>query len=404
MEPVVPETKVLAVASHVVYGYVGNTMAAFVMQTLGCDVAALNTVQFSNHTGYKQFKGRKTSADEILDVYAGLKQSYLTDFDILLSGYAPSAEAVEAIGSIARDLKLKASTKAGSFFWVLDPVMGDEGLLYVSENVVPVYKKLLRDADLILPNQFELELLSETKINCLSTLQQAIAKLHKSHRLPHIIVTSIQLPGSRSTMSIIGSTAKTDFSPRIFKIDVPAIDCFFSGTGDMFAGLTIVRLREAVTKAGLAETKSWVSPDDVQAADLPLAKAAEKVLGSMHSVLIHTKEARDAELEKLGGPLGAMEKEKDSEKRLGLRRTKAAEVRVVRCLRDLREPKLEWKANAIGASTEHPDEDGKTGKRQDPKDVKTDFPPDESKNKRGCVGIQDLAGHNPQESSMDETR
>ena len=27
--------------------YVGNTMAALVMQTLGCDVAALNTVQFS---------------------------------------------------------------------------------------------------------------------------------------------------------------------------------------------------------------------------------------------------------------------------------------------------------------------------------------------------------------------
>lgn len=32
------------------YRYVGNKMAAFVMQTLGCDVAALNTVQFSMQT------------------------------------------------------------------------------------------------------------------------------------------------------------------------------------------------------------------------------------------------------------------------------------------------------------------------------------------------------------------
>lgn len=32
---------------QVVYGYVGNTMACFVMQSLGCDVAALNTVHFS---------------------------------------------------------------------------------------------------------------------------------------------------------------------------------------------------------------------------------------------------------------------------------------------------------------------------------------------------------------------
>ncbi len=40
---------------------------------------------------------------------------------------------------------------------VLDPVMGDQGRLYVNEDVVPVYRNLLRDADLILPNQFEVE-------------------------------------------------------------------------------------------------------------------------------------------------------------------------------------------------------------------------------------------------------
>lgn len=35
--------------------------------------------------------------------------------------------------------------------------MGDEGKIYVSEEVVPAYKSLLKDADLILPNQFEAE-------------------------------------------------------------------------------------------------------------------------------------------------------------------------------------------------------------------------------------------------------
>lgn len=70
-----------------------------------------------NHTGYGQWKGTKASAQDIRDIYNGLSQSYLTDFDVLLTGYAPSAEAVEAIGSIARDLQLKASTRPGSFFW-----------------------------------------------------------------------------------------------------------------------------------------------------------------------------------------------------------------------------------------------------------------------------------------------
>lgn len=148
-------------------------------------------------------------------------------------------------------------------------------------------------------------------------------------------------------MSVFGSTARADLSPRIFKIDVPAIDCFFSGTGDMFAGLTVVRLREAVTEACLGSTKSWVSSDDVEPIDLPLAKATEKVLGSMHAILTKTKEARDKELEGMGGPLGVLVMEKDSEKRLGLRRTKAAEVRLVRCLGELRKPNVKWKAEAL---------------------------------------------------------
>lgn len=40
---------------------------------------------------------------------------------------------------------------------VLDPVMGDNGHLYIPEDEVPQYKALLREADLILPNQFEAE-------------------------------------------------------------------------------------------------------------------------------------------------------------------------------------------------------------------------------------------------------
>lgn len=70
-----------------------------------------------NHTAYKQVKGRKTTAEEISELYEGLKQSNLTDFDVLLTGYTPSAEAVEAVGRIGRDLKFHATIKPGSFFW-----------------------------------------------------------------------------------------------------------------------------------------------------------------------------------------------------------------------------------------------------------------------------------------------
>jgi pyridoxine kinase len=118
---------------------------------------AILTQYAGNHLGYGQVKGTRATAAEITDLYEGLTQSNLDDFDMLLSGYLPGAASVEAAGKIARDLKYKATMKPGSFFWVLDPVMGDNGKLYVAEEVVPAYKKLINDADLILPNQFEAE-------------------------------------------------------------------------------------------------------------------------------------------------------------------------------------------------------------------------------------------------------
>ena len=114
----------------------------------------------------------------------------------------------------------------------------------------------------------------------------------------------------------------------------------------MFAALTVVRLREAVSEAGLSGTKSWRSPDEIDATGLPLARATEHVLESMHTILDKTKIQRDAELEKMGGPQGALAK--DSEKRLHLRKTKAAEVRLVQNLDDLRLPGKRFKACAIG--------------------------------------------------------
>ena len=190
-------------------------------------------------------------------------------------------------------------------------------------------------------------LLSDIKITSLATLSEAVAKLHKENRLPHIIITSVRFDPASPTISIIGSTARLDYSPRLFKIDVPAIDCYFSGTGDMFAALTIARLREAVAEQHLAQARSWMPPDTIKAVDLPLAKAVEKVLGSMQTVLEKTKKARDESLESMSGPLGALEKEKGSEKRVHLRKTKAAEVRLVRNLTDLREPKPLFLAKAL---------------------------------------------------------
>jgi len=122
------------------------------------------------------------------------------------------------------------------------------------------------------------------------------------------------------------------------------------------AALTVVRLREAVSSTKISDTEelssvaSWISPDDVDALDLPLAKAAEKVLASMHTILDKTKEARDRALaDQIGGAPGI---EGSSEKLMYLQQTKAAEVRLVRNLDDLRHPVVRYKAEALWNPTQ----------------------------------------------------
>jgi pyridoxine kinase len=186
----------------------------------------------------------------------------------------------------------------------------------------------------------------------MQTLTEAIATLHTKYRVPHIVITSVRLPAPASTPSlfVIGSTMTSTAKPRIFKIEVPAIDGFFSGTGDMFAALMVVRLREAVSAIpGLAETGAWVSKDVVEATDLPLALAAEKALSSMQEVLTRTKKSRDAELESYQQEAKARGSElQENDKESHLRITKASEVRLVRNMEHLRNPQLKFYAEKVG--------------------------------------------------------
>ncbi|KAF8477197.1 Ribokinase-like protein [Kalaharituber pfeilii] len=328
--------RVLTIASHV-----RNSVTTFVLQTLGLEVSALNTVQFSNHTGYRQWTGYRTTAEQIEQLWQGLKNSEIAEeYGLFLTGYVPGADGVEAVGKIGKELKMVRQKEGQELFWLLDPVMGDGGKLYVSEEVVPIYKSLAPHADLITPNQFETELLCGITIDSLPSLSLALDTLHSIYKIPHIIITSVTFPhnSSRDEMLCAGSSLTSHGTPRKFLIPFPVIPGLFGGTGDMFSALTLARFREQAELGGLLKTRSWLSPDEVCAADLPLAKAVEKVLGSIHLVLERTRAVRDKKLASLN--LGAPGNEK-----LDLRRTKkASELQLVRGQKDLVEPSLQYKA------------------------------------------------------------
>lgn len=234
--------RVLSVQSHVVHGYVGNKAATFPLQYRGWDVDALNTVQFSNHPGYGSFTGFRSKPGDIDDILQkGLLDGLEMKYDAVMTGYLPCVESLKIAGQrVGAMRRLSPHIK-----WILDPVMGDNGKLYVAEEIVPVYKDILQNNDIFLvtPNQFEMETLTGVKIGSLPALWASFERFHQRYpRVEKIVVTSLEFPAAQDLSERCIYSACFDTNPDSGKIDyfkVPRIDAHFSGSGDLFNALLL---------------------------------------------------------------------------------------------------------------------------------------------------------------------
>ncbi|KAI2809716.1 hypothetical protein RDWZM_003093 [Blomia tropicalis] len=230
------EPRVLSIQSHVVSGYCGNKSAVFPLQTLGFDVDFINSVQFSNHTGYGTWKGQVLNETELRELYDGLKQNGLDRFYThLLTGYARSPSFLEAMHSVIGEIKSNQSNA----IYLCDPVLGDNGRLYVPKELVPIFRdKIIPLADIITPNQFEAELLSESKITDLKSALNAIDILH-GKGIRTVVISSTDEGFNQSdpkNLTIIASSNHTG-TRQLYSISIPRVSATFVGTGDLFAAL-----------------------------------------------------------------------------------------------------------------------------------------------------------------------
>src|SRR5438270_11635073 len=105
---------ILSIQSHVAYGHVGNAAATFPLQRIGVEVWPIQTVQFSNHTGYGAWTGRVFDAALIIDLVQGLAaRGVLGQCDGVLSGYIGSAETGAAI--LDAVVRVKAANPRATF-------------------------------------------------------------------------------------------------------------------------------------------------------------------------------------------------------------------------------------------------------------------------------------------------
>ncbi|MCL2558036.1 MAG: pyridoxal kinase PdxY [Treponema sp.] len=231
---------ILSIQSHVVYGYAGNTAAVFPMQKLGREVWAINTVEFSNHTGYGAWRGSVLGGELVQELVAGLEErGALPGCEAVLSGYLGDASVARAIAEAVE----KARAAAPAALYCCDPVMGDVGRgVYVRPDIPDVIKSLLVPiADIITPNEFELELLSGVEIRGLDDARLAIEKLHeKGPRV--VLVTSFR--GGDSGSDTIGMIASDKSGMYMAQTPCLPIDVGAAGCGDLTAATFLSRYLE----------------------------------------------------------------------------------------------------------------------------------------------------------------
>jgi pyridoxine kinase len=225
--------QILSIQSHVCFGYVGNRAASFPLQRMGYDVNAVNTVQFSNHTGYGVPKGEVFSAKHLDEIFIGLEErGVFANSAALLSGYLGSQELGACVLSAAKKIK---SANPKSIF-LCDPVMGDVGRGFFVRPEIPSFfiEHVIPQADIITPNHFEFNKIIGREVTSLKDLPQALDELHAmGPRL--VVVTSFLENESAQSLKVILSVA----NGSRFYVESPLFDFAISpnGTGDLFSAL-----------------------------------------------------------------------------------------------------------------------------------------------------------------------
>ncbi|GJD57835.1 pyridoxal kinase PdxY [Methylobacterium dankookense] len=241
--------QVLSIQSHVAYGHVGNASAVFPMQRLGVEVWPIHTVQFSNHTGYGAWRGRVFDGPAIEELVAGIgERGVLGACDGVLSGYMGSADIGTAI------LRAVAAVRAAnpSALYCCDPVMGDTGRgVYVRPGIPDFMRdQAVPAADILTPNQFELDALTGLPTGTLDEAKRAVLALQA--RGPRVVLVTSLVTDATPADAIDLLAGE---GGKFWILRTPRLSLDVSGAGDCIAALFFVhyaRTGSAALALGMA--------------------------------------------------------------------------------------------------------------------------------------------------------
>jgi pyridoxine kinase len=248
---------ILSIQSWVSFGHVGNASAVFPLQRLGAEVWAINTVQFSNHTGYGDWKGAVYSGQSVRDLVDGIAaRGALQRCDAVLTGYVGGADIGDAI------LHAVASVRCANpqALYCCDPVIGDTDTgVYVRPGIEDFLRShALPAADIATPNRFEIERLTGVDCSTLHGAQKAVLRLRSMlHANGPACVLLTSLETESTPADCIDMMTFADGAFHLLR--TPRLGVTVNGAGDAIAALFLFHhLRTGSAVAALEAAGSSV--------------------------------------------------------------------------------------------------------------------------------------------------
>lgn len=229
--------RILSIQSSVSYGHVGNSAAVFPLQRIGHEVMPVFTVMFSNHTGYGDWGGPLLTGDNVRDVVRGIDaRGGLDDVQLVLSGYQGGND----IGDAILDAVALVKQRNPEAMYACDPVLGSaaSGCFVAPEVQSLIRDRVVPNADLITPNQFELGFLTGTDPH---TIEETLASvdLVRSKGPKNVLVTSVLRPDRpEGTIEMLAVTPD-----GAWVVQTPQLPFKANGSGDVTAALYSAQLR-----------------------------------------------------------------------------------------------------------------------------------------------------------------
>ena len=217
--------KVLTMQDISCYGQCSITVALPIISAWGYETAILPSAILSTHTsGFKNFTVHDLS-NEIPKIISHWENEKIK-YDAFYVGYLGEISHIDLVIQIKKELLNKDG------FFMLDPVMGDNGKLYPAFNMdyVKAIRRLVKEADIILPNLTEACFLTgiEYKENYDEEyIKNVIAKLVELGA-KKIVLTGIAYHKEMTGVVIYGENGYHHFIHR-------KIPKSYHGTGDVYA-------------------------------------------------------------------------------------------------------------------------------------------------------------------------